>query len=241
MTEMTEHWERLAQMDPRDQVLSTMDKSRVRDILATSDMPALRALDAPRGPDALGVWMVWMVHRVYLNDPDLTTLDLTNCFMLPPAECEHLSPKLAKALGSNTHLEKLILANANIMGAEVVEALAKSLRSPNSALKVLNLDSNQLQPSEVQKVVEALSYNRALEEFRCSGQNCEETADERRLVFAALQETMKTNRSIRKLGMHIPPFFHDTITRSIVRNNDTDRLQRLVDKQEAQDGAEMSR
>eukprot|EP00434_Breviolum_minutum_P029276 symbB.v1.2.025894.t1/scaffold2547.1/size76550/6 len=54
------------------------------------------------------------VHRVYLNDPSLESLDF-GCFHVPRGDLEpRILPKLFKALASNTHLKQLMLGNTGL-------------------------------------------------------------------------------------------------------------------------------
>ena len=42
--------------------------------------------------------MIWMVHRVYLNDPTLKELNFSGMQMPRPHDCLVIAPKLAKSL-----------------------------------------------------------------------------------------------------------------------------------------------
>lgn len=39
-------------------------------------------------------WMIWMVHRVYLNDPTLKELNFSGMQMPRPQDCLVIAPKL---------------------------------------------------------------------------------------------------------------------------------------------------
>merc|ERR1719333_188830 len=85
---------------------------------------------------AFGDWMVWMVHRAYLNDPELVELNFNNMHM-PPGHMEHrIAPKLMKAMETNTHIECLSLMNSNLQKQQGVELAASLLK--NCSLQVLN-------------------------------------------------------------------------------------------------------
>ena len=83
----------------------------VPDIIAAESLESLAAAPKPDKRKQLGTWMIWMVHRVYLNDPTLDTFDFTNLQMPPPigatqdvaaSRAALLAPKLVKAIAKNT-------------------------------------------------------------------------------------------------------------------------------------------
>ena len=57
----------------------------------------------PSKKHAFGNWMVWMVHRAWLDDPMLTQLNFANCSMPPGKEEPRISPKLMKATSCVSH------------------------------------------------------------------------------------------------------------------------------------------
>merc|ERR550532_2571819 len=120
--------------------------------------------------------MIWMVHRVHLNDPSLDALDFNNLQMPHPLRSDGvkdpraalLAPKLVKAMASNTFITNLKLANCNLQGAEGRE-LGEALKK-NTTIRRLNIDSNMLAPADLEAVIQGLKENTTIEEFRCNNQ-----------------------------------------------------------------------
>jgi len=169
-------------------------------------------------------WLIWLVHRVALDDPELVELDLSGHTLPNPLDEPRIVPKLFRALRHNSHLEVLDLADCRLFGAEQAGLLAASLRE-NVALRVLNLNSNMLEPSDLQLVFEALSQNSVLEELRCSNQFSSGKVG--REALQILGHAMKENRTLRKLGMDLTdPHWRSQMDRAITRNIELGRRAR---------------
>merc|ERR1719203_2658280 len=105
--------------------------------------------------------MIWIVHRAYLNDPQLAVINFNNIHMPPPHVELRIAPKLMKALKTNTHVQELSLVNSNLQkesGPDLGAAL-----SENKTLKTLNLESNWLESGAIRAISEGIAEN------SCSG------------------------------------------------------------------------
>lgn len=181
----------------------------------------LRAIEPSR--EKLGTWMAWMVCRVRANDPELTDLNFT-CMSMPAPEQEpRIMRTLVSALGGNTHLRRLQLSDSNLRGAAEAQRLAESLRV-NRTLQVLNIESNALEPADLQCIIEALASNCALEELRCCNQFA---APAGRDVFEAAVKTLRESGVLCVLGMDISDrHWLDLVNRATIENFDNRRRMR---------------
>jgi hypothetical protein len=208
-------------VDPGAKAMRTMDAHLVEEICSMSPCDLETVLSIQPSKENRGTWMVWMVHRVYLNDPSLERLDFTNCGM-PTGRQEHrIAPKLVEALADNTHLRHLRLSNSNLHPCEAAK-LALSL-TKNNTLTTLEIECNHLEPSDLQCIIEALAGNTRLEDLRCRGQFCMPAGPR---VFQALKETLESNRTLRRLGMEITDaHWRHEIHRAMSKNKDQQRRQ----------------
>lgn len=208
-------------LPPGGWALKTIDEELVVRMLQASDPAKLRNLEPPR--ERLGTWMVWMVCRVAVNDPELTDFNFT-CLSMPAPELEpRIMRTLVFALGGNTHLQRLQLSDSNLRGGAEARRLAESLRR-NRTLRVLNIESNALEPADLQRIMQALESNRTLEELRC----CNQFADPAgRDVFEAAEKTLQANCTLCVLGMDITErHYLDRVNRALIENFDNRRRAR---------------
>lgn len=75
---------------------------------------------------------------------------------------------LFEALGNNTHLETLSLANTGLTD-KTSDKLAQALEK-NNTLKVVNVETNIISPSGVVRLIKSLLKTKSVEEFRASNQ-----------------------------------------------------------------------
>lgn len=174
----------------------------------------------------IGNWMVWMVHRAWLNDPALTMLDFTGKHMPPPHNEPRIAPKLMKAMAHNTHLLSLQLSNSCMMTPQGHQ-LAASLRK-NNTLQVINIENNNLDAASLKEILDALreSSNSSLAQLKF---NCQKTLGESfgRQVEESAADLMEKNQSIVKLGFCCSDaHWRLTIDRALLRNNDLARRRR---------------
>ncbi|CAE8623764.1 unnamed protein product, partial [Polarella glacialis] len=187
----------------------------------------------------LGTWMVWMVHRVFLNDPDLLVLDFA-CFALPAGEDEpRIVPKLLQALGRNTHLTELRLFNTALrLDEEQVQALADSISS-NKVLSKLDVQANFLEMSELEVLFKALAFNASLQELKVNDQrsklegNWNSRLKEKAGIdmYKALAESFSQNTTLFSVDLEmVDCYTREPIVRSLVRNREVLRKERLAAK-----------
>jgi len=176
----------------------------------------------------LGDWMVWMVHRVYLNDPTLTDLNFSGLRMPFPYLEPRVAPKLMKALETNTHLVSLQLADANMQKPQG-PALAEALRK-NETLQKINVETNHLDSSCIEEIARALEENQessvdflAVSNQTDLGQYFGTAAEH------AVCKMMSKNCTITKLGFPCRDRNSlDQIGRAIIRNTDMARKKRKM-------------
>jgi len=209
-----------------DQWVQSIDEDFVKRVLACSEAGELHDLEkeaVASKSSQIGNWMIWMVHRAHLDDRTLVKFDFTNLKM-PEGNVEPLiSPKLAVAMESNKHIEQLLLGCSNLQDPEAA-ILAVSLRS-NGSLKVLNIDTNAIQPLTLESIAKGTSVNQALQELRCNN-----TASGR-LVTEAFLHALKCNPMMCKLGYAVTDaYFRGEIDKQLTRNNDAARKRRLEEK-----------
>jgi len=180
--------------------------------------------DAANQPN-LGTWMVWMVHRVYLNDPSLESLDF-GCFHVPRGDKEpRILPKLFKALASNTHLKHLMLGNTALESDKVcISHLGDALRA-NSTLEKLDLQANFLEMCDLAVIFEALAENTGLKELKVNFQACAKQSfrdlmlEQGNDVYKAAAAAFRSNRSLVKLDLILlQRHWQDQICRGLMQN-----------------------
>jgi len=183
---------------------------------------------APKKELRFGDWMVWMVHRAWLNDETLTELNFNHNKMPLPHEEWRVAPKLMKALETNTHMQYLSLAQSNLQkpqGHELAEALKK-----NCTLKMVNIESNNLDSACMQQVAHAVGLNpgTTIAQLRLSYQ-IGMGKFYGRPVEEAFGDMMKKNTTITKLGLVIDDrHWMNTINGYLTRNADFARRRRKV-------------
>jgi GNAT superfamily N-acetyltransferase len=186
--------------------------------------------DMPKEPlrtRAYGDWMIWMVHRAWLNDPALTDLNFTNMHMPLPHDEPRIAPKLMQAMEKNTHIEVLSLSNANVQKSQGLE-LADALRV-NCTVSTINLESNCLDSNAVREMALSIKENTStrIEHLRFSHQRQMGHLFFGRPAEEAVGMMMQRNNTVVKLGFECDDaHWRNEIDRALVRNND--RLRRLM-------------
>jgi len=182
--------------------------------------------EEPAKSKNLIAWMIWMVHRVWLNDPSLKELDFSFLSMPLPHEESRVAPKLMEALANNTHLEKLVLPGAN-MRVETGKELATALQT-NTCLRFMNLESNHLDPQSLMDIADALRINPGvpLETWKFAnqsgrGDNFGNQVEEK------IAEMLEVNDTVTKVGF-APHDAHwkNRISNLLTRNADLARRRR---------------
>eukprot|EP00929_Paragymnodinium_shiwhaense_P037357 TRINITY_DN19917_c0_g1_i1.p1 TRINITY_DN19917_c0_g1~~TRINITY_DN19917_c0_g1_i1.p1 ORF type:complete len:769 (-),score=138.82 TRINITY_DN19917_c0_g1_i1:316-2622(-) len=195
--------------------------NRICSCQSLSDMPALEPPDD--GGIGFDLWLLWMVHRVALNDPTLTVLDLGG-WEVPDAEQEpRVIPKLFRTLASNTHLIEVKLEAVGVAGLPQVQLIAEAIME-NRTLKVLDLSANCLEPAQIGLIFDALymSPKSVLHTIHVSNQLFVE--EHGRETEQQVAMALMKNRTMRTLGMDLDdPHWRDQIQRCLVRNREEHR------------------
>merc|ERR1740117_1937666 len=127
---------------------------QLENILDVADMPK-----EPLKTRAFGDWMVWMVHRAWLNDPTLIDFSFNSMHMPAPHLEGRIAPKLMKAMQTNSYIEVLSLSNANVQKSTALE-LAQALRQ-NCTVRTLNLEANCLDSNSIRELALSITDNSA--------------------------------------------------------------------------------
>lgn len=225
--------------DMAESILLSIDAGLAEQICATQSLQDLRRLPLPfeetaaaAEPPLLGTWMIWMVHRVALDDPSLEELDFSTYPISQVRDDPRIMPKLFKVLRGNEHLRNLQLADCDLFGRDHASDLAAALVE-NRALRVLNVSSNRFEPDDLESVFKALSQNHTLEELHCNNQFSGRSMGWNN--FQALGKVMDDNRTLRKLGLDITDkYWRNSIHRALSRNIDLVRKARWEAKQRQQ-------
>eukprot|EP00811_Abedinium_folium_P012975 NODE_2204_length_2267_cov_22.239720.p1 GENE.NODE_2204_length_2267_cov_22.239720~~NODE_2204_length_2267_cov_22.239720.p1 ORF type:complete len:565 (+),score=147.76 NODE_2204_length_2267_cov_22.239720:108-1802(+) len=140
----------------------------IQAILACSSVQELLELDewasATLGTSATEwEWPIYVAHRVYLNDPTMDTVDFTG--MLLRRDSARVSLKIAQALATNTHVERLLVCGTGFAGQPSVFAALLDALKVNRTLKVLHLDNLGIQDHIY--LANAIAGSSTLEEVRC--------------------------------------------------------------------------
>lgn len=194
---------------------------------------------APHHTAKIADWMIWMVHRAWLNDPTLLVFDFSNAQMPLPHLEPRVAPKLMKALQTNTHIESLLLSNTNLRNPQAHQ-LAEGLKV-NETLKVLNIETNNVAPDGLIAIAQALN-NRpqsGLTVLRIS-EMIGRGSNHGRPVEQAVAYMLMANSTITKLGF-TPTDQHwaNEINRRLLINQDLERRKRKQADQEGGDKVDM--
>ncbi|XP_026677753.1 tropomodulin [Diaphorina citri] len=159
------------------------------------------------------------IRRVKEDDSKLIELNWNNINNVSDEKME----QLFKALPDNTHLEVLSLANTALTDKtafKLAEALEKS-----STLRVINLETNNISPVGIVRLVKSLLVQRVIEEFRASNQRSSVLGNKIEMEITKLVEA---NPTLLRLGLHLE--YNDArhrIATHLQRNIDRNRLRRM--------------
>eukprot|EP00928_Gymnodinium_smaydae_P018918 TRINITY_DN17207_c0_g2_i1.p1 TRINITY_DN17207_c0_g2~~TRINITY_DN17207_c0_g2_i1.p1 ORF type:complete len:665 (+),score=152.73 TRINITY_DN17207_c0_g2_i1:76-1995(+) len=182
---------------------------------------------------AFGDWMIWMVHRAWLNDPSLVEFDFSGANMPPPHIEPRIAPKLMAAMSWNTHIEVLNLNSANLQrsqGFELADALAR-----NKTVRYVNIDSNCLDSSAVKQIAVAIGENAETRIEHLSVAHQKQVGKFfGRPTEEEMGKMMMRNETIVKLGVECADaHWRNIIDRALLRNQDIRR--RFLQQQSAAD------
>jgi len=192
---------------------------------AVTDIAELRQID-PKTHGS-GYWMLWMVHRAWLDDPELTVLDFSGKNMPLGHQEQRIAPKLMKAMAHNTNMTELRLNNSNVQKPEG-HLLAESLIS-NKTLQILDLQSNNLDSETITTIADAIGQfpESNLQEWKFYNQKCLGGSNFGRQTEEALAHMLEKNTKLLKLGVSMDdPHWRGQVDRLLMRNNDRFRRQR---------------
>ncbi|KAH9643295.1 hypothetical protein HF086_012965, partial [Spodoptera exigua] len=153
------------------------------------------------------------IKRVQQNDQKLTDLNWNNIKNISEEKFE----KLFEGLKSNTSLEVLSLVNVGL-GDRGAALLADALRV-NSALRVVNVETNFISPPALLQLVRALLDTHVVEEFRASNQRSQVLGNKIEMEITSLVEQ---NPTLLRLGLHLEY--------SDARHRIASHLQRNIDR-----------
>merc|ERR1719220_1405380 len=177
-------------------------------------------LPEPARTKCYGNWMIWMVHRAWLNDPTLVDFNFNNMHMPAPEIEPRIAPKLMAAMAANTHIQVLSLSNSNVQKAQGLELATALLK--NGVLRTLNLESNWLDSNTVRELALAVKANNdsKIEHLRFSHQK-QMGQFFGRPTEEAVGQMMEKNETIVKLGFECDDaHWRNLIDRALLRNND---------------------
>lgn len=217
------HGEVTFQVDPESIGRPSMAVVYINEAFAAQVENVVDVADMPREPArtrTFGDWMIWMVHRAWLNDPTLIEFSFNSMHMPLPHLESRIAPKLMEAMKSNTYIEVLSLSNANVQKSTATE-LAEAL-GQNCTLRTLNLEANCLDSSSIREIALAIkcSPHTQLEHLRLQHQR------QMGPVFGRPAEEavglmMQKNETLVKLGFECQDaHWRNSIDRALVRNND---------------------
>ncbi|XP_050343694.1 tropomodulin-1 isoform X2 [Nymphalis io] len=153
------------------------------------------------------------IDRVKENDETFLDLNWNNIKNISDEKFE----KLFEALKTNTHLEVVSLVNVGL-NDRTAALLADALQA-NSALRVVNVETNFISPAGVVQLVRALLATTCVEEFRASNQRSQVLGNKTEMEITRLVEQ---NPTLLRLGLHLEY--------SDARHRVASHLQRNIDR-----------
>ncbi|XP_059621883.1 tropomodulin isoform X2 [Phlebotomus argentipes] len=159
------------------------------------------------------------IKRVKDDDHKLIELNLNNIKTISDDKFE----KLFNALTENEHLEVLSLTNVGLTDKTAL-LLAEAIEK-NKTLRVLNVETNFINPPVIVKLVKSLLNAKSIEEFRACNQRSQVLGNK---IEMEITELVEKNSSLLRLGLHLE--FNDArhrIAAHLQRNIDRSRISKL--------------
>ncbi|XP_018015651.1 tropomodulin isoform X2 [Hyalella azteca] len=156
------------------------------------------------------------IKRLKSDDAKFKELNLNNIRKMTD---EQLG-RLFGALGSNSHLETLSMANTGLSDRHL-DALTSAL-AQNNTLRTLNLETNNITPPGVVRVMEALNKMHSVEEVRLANQQQGVLGNK---IEMQLTNLIEENNTLLRVGIHFE--FNDArnrVSRQLQKNLDTFRI-----------------
>ncbi|XP_050719896.1 tropomodulin-like isoform X3 [Eriocheir sinensis] len=147
--------------------------------------------------------------------------------------------RLFEALESNTKLESLSMANVALSDRHL-DPLCNAL-SQNNALRTLNLETNNISPAGIVRIMESLLKTHCVEEVRLANQRASVLGNK---IEMQLTEIIEQNPSVLRVGIHFE--FNDArnrVSKHLQKNLDTFRVGvrvRRASRKVATEGASLS-
>ena len=130
------------------------------------------------------------------------------------------------ALEKNDQLKELYLANT--MMSDTAGAILASSLEVNKSLEKINIESNNVSPQTIARMVEAIGVHQKVTDFKASNQQAKFLGNK---VEMAITKAIENNKSILKCGLHLQ--YGDCRNRVAVqlqKNLDRQRLRRVAHK-----------
>lgn len=131
--------------------------------------------------------------------------------------------RLFDALENNTKLENLSMSNV-CMSDRHLDTVVKALVA-NSTLRTLNLETNNISPAGIVRIMDALLKTKSVEEIRLANQRSSVLGNK---IEMQLTEIIEQNPSLLRVGIHFE--FNDSrnrVSRHLQKNLDTYREERM--------------
>lgn len=134
------------------------------------------------------------LKKIEANEPALTDLNWNNIKNISEEKFERLFDSLKK----NSNLEVLSLVNVGLT-EHLALRLAAALEV-NTALRVVNVETNFISPSGVKALVQSLNTTKTVEELRASNQRAQVLGNKIEMEITSLVEQ---NPTLLRLGLHL--------------------------------------
>ncbi|XP_051171307.1 tropomodulin isoform X3 [Leptopilina boulardi] len=178
------------------------------DGITKASQPKVYPVDPPNDTDVDET-----IRKVREDNPSLQELNWNNIKNIS----DEKFIQLFEGLEMNSHLESLSLTNVGLTdktGQRLADAIEK-----NSTLRVLNVETNFINPPVIVKLVRALLKTKSIEEFRCSNQRSQVLGNK---IEMEITQLVEQNPSLLRLGLHLE--FNDA------RHRVAAHLQRNIDR-----------
>lgn len=168
-------------------------------------------------------WMLWTVHRTWLNDPTLTSLSFKGLDIPIPEVEPRIGQKLFQALTKNKYVVNLDLANSNLKSSHA--QLLTDVLKKNTTIQSLHLDGNSFDSDSLAVFAGSLMSN---PNSRIATLCCREMhngmVEFGREVDKIMSEMMHANQRIVKFTYECKDLhFQSVIDRALKRNMDSAR------------------
>jgi len=164
------------------------------------------------------------IKKLKIDDKDTKELNFNNVQNISDEQFK----EMFEALDGNTKLEVLSMTNTGLSDRHTT-TLCKSLHV-NTALKTLNLETNNISPNGIVKIVEAIGKQHAVEEVRLANQRSSILGNK---IEMQLTELIEANPTLLRIGLHFE--FNDA------RNRVSRHLQKNLDTCESRSGVTSTR